>query len=216
MNQNIHPLAAITFDDGPSADVTPRVLDLLEQHHVTATFCVTGACAEKYPELLRRMTAQGCEIVNHSWNHERFTDLSCEEIIVSLEKAEEAIFDACGRHTVFVRFPYGAWDERAAAAAYVFEKALLWWNVDSFDWKYRDAGVIIPSVLDAVKDRQTILLHDIYLSSFEAAAGIIPELKDRGYELTTAGGILRKHGIPILPGKHYFTDMETERIQPSS
>lgn len=200
------PLAAITFDDGPSDKVTPRVLDLLKQYNVPATFCVTGAGAEKHPELLCRMTAQGCEIVNHSWSHEKLTDISCEEIIVSLEKAEEAIFNACGEHTVFIRPPYGAWDDRVAAVAYVLEKALLRWNVDSFDWKYRDAGVIIPKVLNEVRDGHVILMHDIYLSSYEAAAVIIPELKNRGYELMTAGGILKRRGITVNPGMNYFTN----------
>ena len=206
MNQTIHPLAAITFDDGPSAEITPRVLDLLEQYHVPATFCVVGNNVRKHPELLRRMTEQGCEIANHSQNHERFTQISCKEIVDSITLTEKAIFDACGKKTVFIRPPYGAYDIRVALIAYALDKSLLLWNMDSCDWKTRDAAAVIPSVLRAVRDEQTILLHDLYLSSYEAAAVIIPELQKRGYELTTAEGILKRRGIPIVPGQCYFPD----------
>jgi peptidoglycan/xylan/chitin deacetylase (PgdA/CDA1 family) len=63
------PYVAMTFDDGPHAQNTPRLLDMLKQRNIKATFFVVGECAQEYPAIMKRIVAEGHEIANHSWSH---------------------------------------------------------------------------------------------------------------------------------------------------
>lgn len=202
-----HPLAVITFDDGPEPEVTPRILELISRYNIRAAFCVLGDLVSKHPDIVKDAADLGCEIVNHSWNHENFTKLTDDEISKNISKAEDAIFGACRIHTGFVRPPYGCSNDRIANVIKNLNKAQLFWNGDSLDWKDRDASIISARVMNEVRDGHAILLHDIYLSSFEAAAIIIPELLNRGYELITASELLSRKNVQIIPGEKYLYDV---------
>lgn len=197
------PLIAITFDDGPSEVVTPRILKLLAKHKVPATFSVVGRNVQAHPELIKQMTDQGCEIVNHTWQHENLKDMTEEQIAESVLRTEEAIWKACGEHAVFVRPPYRSSDSRTADVLKTLGKAQLLWNVDPEDWKSKNADTIIRLVLGNVKDQSTVILHDIYPSTYEAAAGFIPELASRGFEFVTVSELLRRKNITVIPGESY-------------
>ena len=102
---------ALTFDDGPSPDNTPMLLDILSEYNVPASFCVLGSLIESNEALLKRMLSLNCEIINHSWNHEYLTKVPEEEIYDNIRRTDDAILRACGVRPRFFRPPYGASNE---------------------------------------------------------------------------------------------------------
>src|ERR1700756_4822101 len=90
------PYIALTFDDGPSAKLTPRLLDLLGAHHIKATFFVIGQNVAEQPEIVARAAREGHEIGNHSWSHPNFGKMSDEAVRRELKKTDDAIRSATG------------------------------------------------------------------------------------------------------------------------
>src|ERR1043166_7250206 len=101
------PYVAMTFDDGPSAKLTPRLLDLLAAHHIHATFFVIGQNVSENPEITARAAREGHEIGNHSWSHPNFAKMSTEGVRNQLRKTDEAIKSATGASPKLMRPPYG-------------------------------------------------------------------------------------------------------------
>ena len=192
---------ALTFDDGPSPENTPGLLDILTEYKVPASFCVLGSLIESNEYLLQRMLSLSCEIVNHSWNHEYLSKAPEEEIYENIRRTDDAIVRACGVRPRFFRPPYGASNEQLQSVLIRMEKAELLWNADPEDWKLRDTSQIISAVLDSAADGQIVIMHDIYAPTCAAASVIIPELLNRGYELKTVSELL-KHRHPV-PGRAY-------------
>ena len=83
------PYLAMTFDDGPSAEYTPRLLDLLEARHLKATFFLIGQNVQAHPELVRRIIAEGHEVGNHTWDHPQLSKLSDDRATDEIEKTQD-------------------------------------------------------------------------------------------------------------------------------
>ena len=111
------PYIALTFDDGPSATLTPKLLDLLAAHRMKATFFVVGQCAAEYPDILRRASREGHEIANHSWSHPNLGKMSDEAVRREVQKTDDAIFAAIGKRSTLLRPPYGSITARQKALA---------------------------------------------------------------------------------------------------
>src|SRR3989441_7110330 len=99
---------AMTFDDGPSAKLTPKLLDLLAAHHIRATFFVIGENVAEHPEIVAREVREGHEIGNHTWSHPNLAKMSDDRIRGQLRKTEDAIRSAIGNRPTLMRPPYGS------------------------------------------------------------------------------------------------------------
>src|SRR6267378_6489119 len=102
------PYIALTFDDGPNEQLTPRLLDLLAQHHIHATFFVIGENAAQYPEILQRAVREGHEIGNHTWSHPNLAKMSEENVRNQIDRTEETITNAIRSRPTLFRPPYGS------------------------------------------------------------------------------------------------------------
>src|SRR6266542_6379578 len=102
------PYIAMTFDDGPSAKLTPKLLDLLAAHHIKATFFVIGENVAEHPEIVAREVREGHEIANHSWSHPNLAKMSDDGVRGQLRKTEDAIRSAIGNRPTLLRPPYGS------------------------------------------------------------------------------------------------------------
>src|SRR5438128_7174030 len=102
------PYIAMTFDDGPSATLTPKLLDLLAAHHIKATFFVIGENVAEHPEIVARAAREGHEIANHSWSHPNFAKMSLEGVRSQLQRTDDAIKSATGKRPTLFRPPYGS------------------------------------------------------------------------------------------------------------
>jgi peptidoglycan/xylan/chitin deacetylase (PgdA/CDA1 family) len=154
---------ALTFDDGPSPEWTPIVLDMLRGRGVKATFCLIGAYAEAYPELVADIAREGHTLCNHSWFHEfNLGKGSAEEIRSNLQRTNDAILKAApGAEVRYFRHPGGQWTDRAIAVAADMGMESLHWSVDPGDWDNRTTEAQIRDhVFDRSAPGAIVLLHD--------------------------------------------------------
>lgn len=178
---------ALTFDDGPSPVWTKKLLEGLKQRNVKATFFVTGANVEAYPELVKKMKEDGHLIGNHSYSHIQLTAVHHDKAIEEINKTNEAIYNCIGEYPEFIRPPFGSMTK---AMEKEVDMMLVLWNIDPLDWCKSSASRITRSVVKDVEDHGIILLHDQYESSVQAALQIIDTLQAQGYEFVTVDEIL--------------------------
>lgn len=150
---------SLTFDDGPSAD-TERVLDVLDEHHVPATFFMVGQQVERFPQTARRIAASGYEIGNHSYSHPIYLYRKPREIRRQLERTQRIIADVTGVQAQLARPPCGVRTPAYFRAARDLGLQTVQWTLAGFDWKTRTASRIAHDVLRQAQAGSIILLHD--------------------------------------------------------
>lgn len=195
------PMIALTFDDGPSG-VTTRILDSLEAHGARATFYMVGNRMNSYPSVISRMAALGCEMGNHTWNHTYLTSLSAEGIHGNLNQLDAALQSIVGVRCLTMRPPGGYISAASQQALASYGVPAIMWSIDTLDWKTRNAQSTINCVLSSVRDGDIILMHDLYGATADAAAVLIPELLNRGYQLVTVSELAAHRG-GMQPGQVY-------------
>lgn len=184
---------ALTFDDGPNDLAALSILDILQRYHVRATFFCIGSEAQKHPEILRRMAADGHVIGNHSYSHPDLTKETNDEVRRQLEHTCDIIEETVGLHPRLFRPPFGNVDDRVKNAAQ--DSHVVLWNVDSQDWRRIPGPAIAANVLASLQEESIVLLH-----CFEDAHGTVEALpylievgSALGYQFVTADAIL---GVP--------------------
>jgi peptidoglycan/xylan/chitin deacetylase (PgdA/CDA1 family) len=153
------PFLNLTFDDGPDANRTPRVLDLLRASDVRATFFVVGHRVSRATELTRRIAEEGHDIGNHGWDHTTMAFRSRRVIREQLERCQDAIGAATGKVATLVRPPFGRRDYRFYGEAQRLGLKPVYWSVDSGDWCGLSPRRIAARVLRA-SDGDIVLFHD--------------------------------------------------------
>lgn len=195
------PMVALTFDDGPS-QYDAVILSALESVGGRATFFMVGNLVGRHADIVQRMAADGCELGNHSWNHDNLSRLSVEAIQSSVQQTNNAVQSVTGSPTTVVRPPYGATGGNCMAALGAMGYPAILWHIDTLDWKTRNADQTVNTVLSQVRDGDIVLMHSIYAQSADAAARIIPELVNRGYQLVTVSELANARG-GMVPGAKY-------------
>jgi len=183
---NARPCIALTFDDGPSAEVTPQVLDILARQHVNATFFVVGIHVPGKEALLQREYRQGNEIGNHTWSHPDLSKLSPEDVENQLQMTQHVIADAGVPAPRLLRPPYGSVNQMVAAHNNL---TVVRWNVDPNDWLLKDPAKIDQQVMAQVRPGAIIIMHDIYPTTAAALEPLIIALKQQ-YQFVTASQLL--------------------------
>lgn len=186
------PVIAITFDDGPDPVLTPRLLDLLKESGIHATFFMVGRNVAAFPAIVRRMVAEGHEVANHSWSHPLLTSLGQQSVESQLRRTHDAIVKACGVAPLLYRPPYGAIgiSQRARIEKSFAYPAILW-DVDPLDWqKPRSAQKVYDRILAQTKPGSIILCHDIHETTVAAMPVVLNDLKARGYAFATVSQLI--------------------------
>lgn len=187
-----HKVVALTFDDGPHADSTPKLLSVLRQKEVKATMFVLGENVEKHPELLQQMVADGHEIGSHAYSHVFISKISPEERAEQLAKAERVITIAAPKPVLF-RPPGGGYSDEIVKEISQRGYRTILWSVDPRDWSRPGVNRIVNTVLAQVKPGSIVLLHDgqYDLQTAAAVSIIIDRLRADGYSLVTVGELLQ-------------------------
>jgi peptidoglycan-N-acetylglucosamine deacetylase len=192
---------ALTFDAGPSEN-SARLLDILKEKQVPATFFLLGKRhIEKYPELVRRMAAEGHEVASHTWDHKILTRIRPEQIREELERPNDAIEHLTGHRPTLMRPPQGRTNATVHEICRELGMSEVLWSVTAKDYLTTDSHLITERVLAQASRDGIILLHDLYKGTVPAVPGIIDALKERGYVFVTVPQLLAP-GKPE-PGKVY-------------
>lgn len=190
VNEN-GPMIALTFDDGPYADVTAEILDTLETYGVTATFFVLGSRVRGNEELLLRMEALGCEVGNHTWSHADLTKLSAAQCAAEIENTNEELRRALGHGAAAVRPPFGHYN---GTVRRVVPYPLVLWTIDTLDWQRQDPAKLTAKVVEQAKEGCVILMHDQQSTTAEAMSQIIPALIGEGFRFVTISELIETVG----------------------
>ncbi|UXY17796.1 polysaccharide deacetylase family protein [Streptomyces cynarae] len=181
---------ALSFDGGPSP-TTPRLLDILKLDGLHATFFVQGkGHIARYPDILRRISDEGHEIGNHTWNHRRLTDLDEDDARRELTRTQDAIERITGTRPVLMRPPEGRTNRKVAGLCRDLGLAQVLWSVTAKDYETTDSALITKRVLDQTHRDGIILLHDLHKGTVPAVPGIIKALEQRGYTIVTVSQLL--------------------------
>jgi len=183
---------ALTFDDGPNPVDTPKLLDLLREKGVKATFFVVGKRADQYPEIVRRAWEEGHLIANHTWSHcHLFCFLTPARLRAEIERGAESVRRICGFRSRLFRSPVG--QRHPLLRRYLENSGLEYvsWSIRSRDTLTWNSAVLARRILKQAASGDIILLHDHLPRGahvmLEALPRIIDELRARGFEFVLAG-----------------------------
>ena len=193
------PYIALTFDDGPSEKLTPRLLDLLGQHHIHATFFVIGENVEQHPEILQRAVREGHEIGNHSWSHPNLAKMPDDAVRSQIKRTEEAITSAIGSRPVLLRPPYGSLTPRQKHLVHDdLGYEIILWDVDPLDWKEPGPNIVSSRILKETRAGSIVLSHDIHAQTIQAMPATLTELEAKGFKFVTVSELLKLQ-TPVPP-----------------
>ena len=192
------PMVALTFDDGPKSDVGNALMDELEAVDGRGTFFVVGERLEEHKEELQRMVDNGHEIANHSWDHDlSLTSKGVDYIRSEFSKTDDKLKELVGIETTLVRLPGGKITDDVKAAV---TKPMIYWSLDTEDWKSRNAQSVESMVDGHVVDGDIILMHELYSSTEEACREIIPRLHEEGFQLVTVSELIQFRNAEVSGG----------------
>lgn len=198
------PIIALTFDAGSDRGFAAQILDTLKANGIRASFGMTGLWAQQNPDLVRRMVNEGHVLINHSWDHPNFTEISSTEITRQLERTDDLIRDLTDATTVpYFRPPFGAYNQSVlndvAASGYRYN---IMWTVDTLGWDGASISEIQQRVMNAAAPGAIVLMH-VGAASQDSASlqGIIDGLRTRGYRFATVRDFL---GDQVAPDQIYF------------
>jgi peptidoglycan-N-acetylglucosamine deacetylase len=185
------PYIAMTFDDGPSATLTPKLVDLLAARHIKATFFVIGENVAEHPEIVARAAREGHEIGNHSWSHPNFAKMSDESVRRQLQQTDDAIKNATGKRPTLLRPPYGSITARQKRWIHdEFGYKIILWDVDPLDWKRPGPAVVRNRILKETRPGSIVLSHDIHPGTIEAMPSTFDELEAKGFRFVTVSELI--------------------------
>lgn len=194
-------VVALTFDDGPSSVTTPRLLDILKNNDVCATFFTLGSAAERNPEIIQREKSECHEVGTHTISHAQLNKLSAAGVREEIGGSEGILKGITGENPRVLRPPYGAVN---GTVQNVSNLPLILWSVDTLDWKYKETESIMGYTLEQVYDGGIILMHDIHETSVDAVETLVKTLRSEGYEFATIDELAALKGVDLVAGEIYY------------
>ena len=186
------PYIAMTFDDGPHGRNTPKLLKMLRERNIKATFFIVGECAAQLPEVLAQIDAEGHEIGNHSWSHPNLARYSEERVREQLQKTDNVIYQVTNKRCTLFRPPYGSFtDSQKKWAKKEFGYTTILWSVDPLDWKKPGPSVITRRIVSAAGKGSIVLAHDIHAGTIAAMPSTLDQLLAKGYQFVTVSELLK-------------------------
>jgi len=201
---NTKKMVALTFDDGPNGSATEQILDSLKKYNVKASFFLVGANAERYPQIAKRIMAEGHLIGNHTYRHSRFDLITPPEIEQDVAKGAFSIENITGHKPAWLRPPYGINGAGLEAACRRQGCAIAGWSLDANDWNPHPVEDLVDAIADQATAGDIILLHDGFETSINpdrqatvaAVPLIVEKLQKAGFIFVTLADLLRNAGAP--------------------
>ncbi|MFF7243480.1 polysaccharide deacetylase family protein [Embleya sp. NPDC008237] len=175
---------ALTFDDGPSPQYTPQLLQVLKKHQVKAVFCVVGEMVEWQQPMVRAIVADGHTLCNHTYRHRDLSTVSPAEIEADIQQTNDRIHAAVpGVEIPYFRAPYGNWGQSPAVAANLGLRPLSWTLMPG-DWELPGVDVLLQRLRDGITPTGVVTLHDAggdRQQTVDAVDRLITEYKAKGW-----------------------------------
>ena len=206
--QGAEKCIALTFDDGPWPVTTERLLDGLAERDAKATFFLIGEQIGTMEDTVRRMQAEGHQIGNHTYTHMDLSRGDSAERVREIEKTDETLRALLGDGSYWLRPPWGF---LAADTAQTIRVPMVYWSLDTEDWRRLDADAVAQDIIDHARSGDVILLHDPYSSSVEAALRAIDALAARGYRFVTLEELFAQADVTPRVGTLY---VRTDEVRP--
>jgi peptidoglycan-N-acetylglucosamine deacetylase len=183
----------MTFDDGPDPNNTPRLLGILKERGIKATFFLLGRSVTSFPQIVRMIVADGHEIGNHTWDHKDLSKMSEASCMDELQRTHDAIIAACNVTPTIFRPPYG--NVKMSQRKAIMEKFKypdIIWEVDTEDWKKPfSSQKVHDTILKDTKPGSIILCHDIHAWTVDAMPATLDELKAKGFQFKTVSEMIQ-------------------------
>ena len=176
---------ALTFDDGPDPIHTPRILDILEENNIKATFFLIGSNIETYPELVKRIYDEGHIIGNHTVDHICMPEASEEEIKEDVMELHTALYNKFNYEMKYIRPPKGEYSEKTVAYTNTLGYKTVMWSFAYDDWDENKQGreeYGKNKILDNVHNGEVMLLHSTSKDNSNILDYCIKQIKSMGYE----------------------------------
>jgi peptidoglycan-N-acetylglucosamine deacetylase len=221
-------LVALTFDDGPDARWTPKILDILKEKHATATFFVIGSNMEREPGIVQREVREGMMVGGHTWTHPNIGEIPLAQTTLELNATQRLFETLTGKSLRLFRPPYFGDAEPSTpgevAPLLIAQKQgylTVGLRIDPDDWKKPDAKLIVERTLERLADTgpragQIVLLHDSGGDRSRTVAALptlIDEIRAHGYRLVTVdelAGMTRAEALP--PTSRTSAEMLLDRV----
>ncbi len=186
---------SITFDDGPHPENTPKILSILAQYNIKATFFLIGKNAEKYPELVKQIVAEGHLIGNHTYNHKPSIGFnSTKKVLNELEKTESVLFDLVGLKVRLFRPPFGITNPNIAKAVNLKKYLTIGWSLRSLDTQIKDGKKLLQRLTSKLISGDIILFHDYAVSIVNTLEDFIKHAHSKGLEFKRLDDFLEIEG----------------------
>jgi peptidoglycan/xylan/chitin deacetylase (PgdA/CDA1 family) len=185
-------VVALTFDDGPDPVNTPKILKILRDNNVHATFFCIGKQIEGSKSVIEQAYNDGDVIGSHSWSHKDFTTISTAAINDEVILTENKIYKIIGIKPALIRPPYGSTNDTVENTLTALNYKSILWSIDTLDWEQREPSNILSNVIDNVRPGEIILMHcdGDKKATTEALPNIIIKLKEMGYNFVTVDKLL--------------------------
>ena len=194
-------LIALTFDDGPYAETTPRLLDILFEKDVRATFFMLGSRARFNPDIVKRAEKEYHVVASHTMYHQNLISISPSAAQSDINEARAVFVDILGHTPELTRLPYGNANN---AVRNIVGTPIIAWSVDPTDWQNQDPNTILAITKSQIHDGAIILMHDIYPTSVDAVSMIIDSLRADGYEFVTVPELAKARKTNLVAGSVYY------------
>ncbi|WP_279001382.1 polysaccharide deacetylase family protein [Thomasclavelia cocleata] len=178
-------IVAITLDDGPHKTNTLRTIELFEKYNGRATFLMLGKNVKLYPDIVKTVYEHGFEIGSHSWDHPDLRKLDVDGVNKQIVDTQNEIFSITGFEPKIIRPPYGATNDISKEVIADNGLKIALWNLDTEDWKLKDANKIKDAIVNNAFNGAVILIHDIHTFTIDGLEMALEELDKRGYQFVT-------------------------------
>ena len=194
---------ALTYDDGPNDPHTLRLLEVLAQHNVRATFFPIGRYVRQRPDIVRELARAGHAVGNHTFSHPNLIFVSAQRTRKELAECQQALLEATGKPSRLFRPPFGGRRPGTVQVARALGLEPVMWNVTGHDWSAPPADIIVAKVSGQIRGGDVILLHDGSHARMGADRSqtviatdqIIAKYKAEGYEFVTIPEMMEKEAV---------------------
>lgn len=183
---------ALTFDDGPWPKSTAQVLDILKKNNIPGTFFVVGQNVKNYPDLTRRIVAEGHSIANHTWHH-WYHHMNPQTAAYEVANTTDIIFKTTGVKSGLFRPPGGIMTNGVVSYARNNKYAIIMWSSDSIDYSRPAVPRLINNIFKSAKPGGIVLMHDgggDRTHTVQALPEIISRFRKQGYKFVTVPELL--------------------------